>query len=181
MKDTSEYGYMMEAQDPIGTVAIVCNYNSEDQTPLFTFIAHMVGAIAYGNSVIMITDERSAIPCVDLYEVLETSDMPDGVVNIFTGDKHHLAKYLCEHQQLSALWYMSDIEGSTSKASTSARELEAKRFLTYTSAFSQKQLWFIDQIPLVNDFPKKSYLNELRQHATQSKYINIPMGTIFAN
>ena len=103
--------------------------------------------------------------------------MPGGVVNILTGDKHHLTKYLCEHQQLNALWYMSDLENML----VAKGEINAQRFIKYTSSFNLKQNWLITSLPIDDKFILASYLDELKWRSIQSKYITIPMGTIFAN
>merc|ERR1712228_535676 len=46
------------------------------------------------------------------YQVFDTSDLPGGVVNILTGDRDHVTKYLAEHQNLDAMWYFGSPEGS---------------------------------------------------------------------
>lgn len=171
----------MEVMEPIGTIAIVCGSDSNDTNPLLTFILHLVSAIAYGNTVIMVPDEKTPIPALDLYEIFDTSDMPGGVVNILTGNKHHLTKYLCEHQQLSAIWYMNDVENG---GGISNEELNAQKFVRYTSNFSLKQNWLISSKIQLDDGVvgiSKNYLHELYLHSTQPKHIHIPMGTIFAN
>ena len=49
----------------------------------------------------------SATRCsaTDLYQVLETSDVPAGVINIVTGERDELAESLAEHDDVDALWY----------------------------------------------------------------------------
>ena len=135
----------------------------------------MIGAIAHGNTVVMVPDEKAPIPALDLYEIFDTSDMPGGVVNILTGNKQHLTKYLCEHQQINAIWYMSDDDSTQS-------ELVAQQFIKYTCNYNLKQCWLISpHLPAEEKFLCKNYSNEIYSHASQSKYIQIPMGTIFAN
>jgi len=179
LKDTTEYGYLMELSEPIGVIGIVCGHDSENKFPLLTFILHFVAAIAYGNTVVVVPDEKMPIPAVDLFEIFECSDMPDGVVNILTGNKHHLTKYLCEHQVVNSIWYMSDlIKGSD------ASELVAQQLIRYTSGFSLKHNWVVSSRLQINDKEMSindDYLNELYLNSTQSKYVHIPMGTIFAN
>ena len=50
--------------------------------------------------------------CCFLCQVFDTSDLPGGVVNILTGPRDHLAKYMAEHQDLEAVWYFGSPEGS---------------------------------------------------------------------
>ena len=47
----------------------------------------------------------------DFYQVLETSDVPAGVVNIVTGRRDELAKVLAEHDDVDAIWYFGSPEG----------------------------------------------------------------------
>jgi aldehyde dehydrogenase (NAD+) len=163
----------------LGVIAIVCGSNPNENCPLLKFILHLVAAIAYGNTVIIVPDSKAPLPALDLYEIFDTSDMPGGVVNILTGDKQHLTKYLCEHQQINAVWYMNDFENKA----LSANELSAQRFIRYTSGFSLKQSWLINGLVFDKNgnFLSRSYLNELKWRSVQSKYISVPMGTIFAN
>jgi aldehyde dehydrogenase (NAD+) len=60
------------------------------------------------------------------YQVFDTSDLPGGVVNILTGDRDHITKYLTEHQNVDAMWYFGSPEGSRFVESTSA--VNVKRF-----------------------------------------------------
>ena len=54
----------------------------------------MAPAIARGNTVVMIPSEKYPLSATDFYQVLDTSDVPPGVVNIVTGDRDHLTKTL---------------------------------------------------------------------------------------
>lgn len=183
LNDSTEYGYLMEVKEALGIVAIVCGHNTANPNPLLSFVLHMVGAIAHGNSVIVVPDEKFPTLALDLCEVFETSDLPGGVVNVLCGSKHHLTKHLCEHQQVSAIWYMNDqTSESIEKRQFLSPDVDAQQFIRYTSNFSLKQSWLIST-PLEcneNGF-NKVYLNEIRDHSTQNKYVHIPMGTIFAN
>ena len=48
----------------------------------------------------------------DLYQVLDTSDVPGGVVNIVTGERDTLAGVLAEHDEVAAMWYAGSAAGS---------------------------------------------------------------------
>ena len=61
---------------------------------------------------------RSAVAATDFYQILETSDVPDGVVNIVTGPHADLAKTLAQHDNLDALWYFGNDSAMAEKAST---------------------------------------------------------------
>ena len=67
--------------EPIGVIGIAAPTNA----PLLGFVSLVAPAIAMGNTVVAIPSERRPLAATDLYRVLETSDVPDGVVNIVTG------------------------------------------------------------------------------------------------
>lgn len=108
-----------------------------------------------------------------------------GVVNILSGNKQHLTKYLCEHQQVHSIWYMSDIN----KGKLSENDLSAIRFIKYTSNFNMKRNWFINSNDVFNQNDtailesalENEYSSEIGLQSVQYKYIHIPYGVIFAN
>jgi aldehyde dehydrogenase (NAD+) len=59
-----------------------------------------------------VPSERHPLLATDLYQILETSDLPAGVVNIVTGSADALAQVLAEHDQVDAVWYFGSAEGS---------------------------------------------------------------------
>jgi aldehyde dehydrogenase (NAD+) len=67
------------------------------------FVSLMGAAIAMGNCAVMVPSERQALIATDLYQVLDTSDVPPGVVNIVTGDKRSLGLELARHDTVDAI------------------------------------------------------------------------------
>ena len=59
-----------------------------------------------GNTVVVMPSERYPLSATDLYQVLDTSDVPRGVVNIVTGARDPLAQVLAEHDDVDAVWYV---------------------------------------------------------------------------
>ena len=94
--------------EPIGVMALVC----PEENPLLGFVSLVAPAICMGNAVIAIPSERHALSATDFYQVLETSDVPSGVVNIVTGPKESLTKVLAEHDDVDAIWYFGTTDGS---------------------------------------------------------------------
>jgi aldehyde dehydrogenase (NAD+) len=64
--------------------------------------------IAMGNRVVALPSESAPLSVTDLYQVLDTSDMPAGVINIVTGDHSTLAKTMAGHNDIDALWCFAD-------------------------------------------------------------------------
>ncbi|WP_374619995.1 aldehyde dehydrogenase family protein, partial [Devosia sp.] len=125
---------MVEA---IGAMAIL----APPSRPLLGSIALIAPALAMGNTVVLVPSERSPLSVTDFYQVLETSDVPSGVVNIVTGSTATLAKTLAEHDGIDAIWCAGDAETSAmvEKASTgNLKQTWTSRGLYYDLADRQK-------------------------------------------
>ncbi|WP_445216431.1 aldehyde dehydrogenase family protein [Bradyrhizobium sp. Pa8] len=102
-------GVALAMHEPIGVVGVAC----PDEAPLLGFISLVAPLIAMGNRVVAVPSERHPLAATDFYQVLETSDVPAGVVNIVTGERDVLAKVLAEHDDVDALWVFGSQEAST--------------------------------------------------------------------
>jgi aldehyde dehydrogenase (NAD+) len=101
--------------EPVGTIAIIC----PREVPLLGFLSLVLPAIAVGNTVVVIPSERYPLITADLYQVFETSDLPDGTVNIVTGRSPELMKVLAEHADVDAIWCFADgASSATAKSLT---------------------------------------------------------------
>jgi aldehyde dehydrogenase (NAD+) len=100
-------------KEPIGTIGVVCPTDA----PLLGFLSLVMPAVASGNTVIAIPSEKYPLITGDLYQVFETSDLPDGVVNIVTGRATELLKTVAEHDDIDAIWCFTD-ESSAAAAKT---------------------------------------------------------------
>jgi len=88
--------------------------------PLIEFLELACGAIAMGNAVVMIASEQCPLPAVEVYRVLETSDVPSGVFNIVTGVRKETVPTLAEHEDVDAIWcFASEIAADVERMSTS--------------------------------------------------------------
>ena len=125
---------MVEA---IGTMAIL----APPSRPLLGSIALVAPALAMGNTVVLVPSERSPLSMTDFYQVLETSDVPSGVLNIVTGETKVLAKTLAEHDGIDAIWAAADAETSKLVEAASVGNLKqtwTTRGLYYDLADSEK-------------------------------------------
>ena len=100
-------GVVLAIPEPIGVIGILC----PDEAPLLSLISLIAPAIAMGNTVVAVPSEAYPLLATDFYQVLETSDVPSGVVNIVTGKRAVLAKTLAEHEDVDALWYFGTPDG----------------------------------------------------------------------
>jgi len=85
--------------EPTGVVGIVA---PQDQS-LLGLVSRLAPAIVSGNTVVVIASEPSPLPAVSLAEVLATSDLPGGVVNILTGFVRELVPWLAGHMDVNAI------------------------------------------------------------------------------
>jgi len=108
-------GVALAMKEPVGNIGILC----DDAAPLVGLVNAMAPAIAMGNRVILAASEPFPLAATDFYQVLETSDVPAGVVNIVTGNHAELAPTLAKHLDIDAVWSFSgtDLSAVIEKAS----------------------------------------------------------------
>jgi aldehyde dehydrogenase (NAD+) len=107
--------------EPWGVMGLAC----PDEAPLLAFVSLVMPAIAMGNRVVVIPSPPHPLAATDLYQVFDTSDVPDGVVNIVTGERDTLIKTLADHDEVAALWYFGSRAGSTLVEKASAGNLKS--------------------------------------------------------
>jgi aldehyde dehydrogenase (NAD+) len=143
--------------EPIGVLGVVC----PDSYPLLGFVSTVLPAVAMGNTVVAIPSTRAPLAATDLYQVLDTSDVPGGVVNIVTGLGDELARVLAAHDDVDGLWYFGSAEVSA----------EVERL----SAGNMKRTWV--DLGRSRDWTDPSTAGEeFLEQATQVKNIWVPYG-----
>jgi acyl-CoA reductase-like NAD-dependent aldehyde dehydrogenase len=85
--------------EPTGVVGIVASESSS----LLGLVSRLAPPLVAGNSVVVLASESRPLPAISLTEVLSTSDVPGGVVNVLTGRKHELVPVLAAHEDVDAL------------------------------------------------------------------------------
>jgi len=148
----------MAMPEPLGVVGIAC----PDEPALLGFVSLFGPAVAMGNPVVIVPSERWPLLATDLYQVLETSDVPDGVVNIVTGKRDELVEVLASHDEVDAMWYFGSLEGSAAVERLSAGNLK-RTWVSYGHARD----WTSAQ---------QGEGQEFLRRATQVKNIWIPYG-----
>ena len=96
-------GVAIAMNEPTGVIGILC----PDEAPLLGLISTMAPAIAMGNTCVLVPSEPAPLAATDFYQILETSDLPPGVVNLVTGTHADLAKPLAGHLDVDAVWTFS--------------------------------------------------------------------------
>ncbi len=151
-------GAVLAMPEAIGVMAIAC----PDEYPLLGFISIVAPAIAMGNTLVVVPSQQSPLSATDCYQVLETSDLPNGVVNIVTGDRDTLSQVLADHDDVDAIWYFGPIEG--------CRQVEL------ASAGNMKRTWVNYGHPRNWLDPIQGEGKEFLRESTQVKNIWIPYG-----
>ena len=147
-------GVVLAMHEPQGVIGIAC----PDEAPLLAFVSLLAPAVAMGNRVVIVPSQSHPLAATDFYQVLETSDVPGGVVNIVTGPRDALALVLAQHGNVDAVWAFGG----------EAKPIEA------ASAADLKRTWTSGPVPWF-DAHEGEGRHFLRQ-ATQVKNIWIPYG-----
>ena len=151
-------GLTVAINEPIGVIGMAC----PDEWPLLGFVSCVAPAIAMGNTVVVVPSERYPLSATDFYQVLDTSDLPGGVVNIVTGGRDTLLKVLAEHDDVEAIWYFGGAEGS--------------RMVELASAGNMKRTWVNYGHPRTWDDREQGEGPDFLREATQVKNIWAPYG-----
>jgi acyl-CoA reductase-like NAD-dependent aldehyde dehydrogenase len=85
--------------EPTGVVAVLAPQDS----PLLGLVSVIAPAIVSGNTCVVVAAQRAPLPAVTLGEVLATSDVPAGVVNVLTGSVAEIAPWLASHMDVNAI------------------------------------------------------------------------------
>ncbi len=151
-------GVTLAMNEPVGILGIAC----PDEAPLLAFVSLIAPAVAMGNRVVAIPSPVHPLSATDFYQVLDTSDLPGGVINIVTGDRDGLAKVLAEHDEVDGLWYVGPQAGSAMVEQASVGNL--------------KQVWANHGRRRDWHDPAQAEGREYLRHAVQVKNIWVPYG-----
>ncbi len=115
--------------EPTGVVGVVC----PDTPPLLALVGLLAPAVLSGNAVIALASERFPLPAATFAEILATSDVPGGVVNLLTGLRAELAPQFAEHMDVNAV-----IDGAgepvTARTLQAGGALNLKRYADHSLA-----------------------------------------------
>ncbi|WP_309715589.1 aldehyde dehydrogenase family protein [Armatimonas sp.] len=101
---TIQKSVVLAMPEPLGVLGVAC----PREQPLLGLISVVAPAIALGNVVVAVPSEAHPLSATDFYQVLETSDVPGGVVNLITGERDVLIKTLAEHDDVDGIWYFGE-------------------------------------------------------------------------
>jgi aldehyde dehydrogenase (NAD+) len=96
-------GVALAMREPVGVIGAFC----DDAQPLLGLVTVMAAALSMGNRAVLVASEPFPLVATDFYQVLETSDVPAGVVNILAGVHGELAGQMASHMDIDAVWSFS--------------------------------------------------------------------------
>jgi acyl-CoA reductase-like NAD-dependent aldehyde dehydrogenase len=121
--------------EPTGVVAII----APEQAPLAGLVRRLAPVLCGGNVVVALAPEARPLPALTLAEVLATSDIPAGVVNVLSGQRRELLPWLASHMDVNAI----DAAGCTANEIKAIEESAAgnvKRVIKVTETESSPYL-----------------------------------------
>ncbi|WP_282152339.1 aldehyde dehydrogenase family protein [Ruegeria atlantica] len=148
-------GVAIAMKESVGVIGALC----ADEAPLLGLVSAMAPAIAMGNRTVLVASEPYPLAATDFYQILETSDVPAGVVNILTGSHAELAKPLASHLNVDAVWSFSSTDLSKEIEVVSAGNLK-RTWVNNATAID----WGVD------------HSRRFLQAATEVKNIWVPYG-----
>ncbi len=96
-------GLALALHEPVGLIGALC----PDEAPLLGLVSVIAPAMAMGNAIVAVPSQPFPLAATDFIQVLETSDVPGGVVNLVTGSHAELAPTLAAHLELDSVWSFS--------------------------------------------------------------------------
>lgn len=108
--------------EPTGVVSII----ADDKSSLIGLVTMIAPVIAGGNTCVILASERNAMSACSFAEVIHSSDVPGGVVNILTGLKSELISHMSSHMDINAIVY-SDNDADAKKEIQENASLNIKR------------------------------------------------------
>ncbi|MEO8276613.1 MAG: aldehyde dehydrogenase family protein [Thermoanaerobaculia bacterium] len=131
--------------EPTGVVGIA----APEGPALLGLVSHVLPVIVSGNSCVVLLSESDPIPGLEWAEVLATSDLPGGVVNLLSGPRSETLPHLARHMDVNAL----ALAGLPKAAEIAARQdaaVNVKRVATY--AFEDYDAERVERIDLIRSF-----------------------------
>lgn len=144
--------------EPVGVVGAV----APAEAPLLGLVSCIAPLIAMGNTVVAVPSPGFPLAAVDLYQLLDTSDLPAGVVNLVLGLREEVVPTLAAHDDVDGLWAFVDADLST--------DIERR------SAGNMKRLWCSQGRVRSWTDPTQGEGREFLWEAVQIKNIWVPYG-----
>ncbi|MCC5578164.1 aldehyde dehydrogenase family protein [Microtetraspora sp. AC03309] len=128
--------FNLSTVEPTGVVAVV----APPMGPLLGLVSVIAPLIVTGNTCVVVASERAPLPSITLAEVLATSDLPGGVVNILTGSAGEIAPWLAGHMDVNGI----DLTGADTDLAVRCEELAAENLKRVLRPAQDRIDWLAD-------------------------------------
>ena len=136
--------------EPTGVVVVIC----PDQPSLLGFVSLVAPVILSGNCAVVLVSPTQPLPALTFSEIIATSDLPGGVINLLAGDRAELAPHIATHMDVNAI-----VDGSgDAKLGVELQrggELNVKRYARrdlldkmWRGAESENPYWILDTVEM---------------------------------
>jgi acyl-CoA reductase-like NAD-dependent aldehyde dehydrogenase len=133
--------------EPTGVVVVVC----PDESPLLALVSLVAPVILAGNTAVVLASSESPLPALTFSEIIATSDLPGGVVNILAGDRAELAPHFASHMDVNAI-----VDGSGSeeigRTLQAGGALNMKRYfrrnVDWAKSGAENPYWILDTVEM---------------------------------
>lgn len=136
--------------EPTGVVVVVC----PDEPPLLAFVSLVMPVILSGNCAVVLVSETKPLPALTFSEIIATSDLPPGVINLIAGERAELAPHIASHMDVNAI---IDGSGDAKLGAQLQRggELNLKRYARrelsekmWRSSEGENPYWILDSVEM---------------------------------
>lgn len=145
---SSHFNFTMP--EPTGVVVIVC----PDEAPLLALVSLLAPVILAGNTAIVLPSTTSPLPALTFAEIIATSDLPGGVVNMLAGDRAELAPHFASHMDINAIVDASGDE-KIGRELQRGGALNVKRYIhrdvdsaSWRSRDAENPYWILDTVEM---------------------------------
>ncbi len=156
--NVSDRKTVLALKEPLGIVGVVC----PNHLPLLGLVTMVASLLSTGNRCIVVPSESSPLSSMDFSQIIDTSDVPPGVINVITGHHNELVKTVVEHDEINAIWFA----GCPSQHS----------MVSKLSAGNLKRVWLLEKNLNFWYNLRSSYYIEFLKHSVEVKNIWIPYG-----
>lgn len=145
---SSHFNFTMP--EPTGVVVVLC----PDEPPLAAAVSLIAAVILSGNTAVVIPSTTQPLPALTLSEIIATSDLPGGVVNMLAGDRAELAPHIASHMDVNAI---VDASGDAKVAADlqSGGGLNVKRYVRrdltpneWRGEAAENPYWILDSVEM---------------------------------
>ena len=117
--------------EPVGVVAVL----TPSSPSLLGLVATVAPVIVTGNTAVVVASETAPLPAISFAEVLATSDLPGGVINLLTGFSAELAPWLASHRDVNALDVTGALPGARADLGAAAAENVKRVYVPRSAEF----------------------------------------------